>query len=250
VRVAASTSDGSVRNDWAIWLLPAPRGVDESVHRLAGLDFVDADDMYPDFEEHAYSNGWGLKVRNWVCPLPNPAKLTPDASAWKHGTPAPAGARVVVAHKLTEALVAFMEQGGRVVHLTSKTMGSVPNQPVSMWGQVPLILADRFLGDGADEALLDLLEPTGQLGIADSVEPLVRLIWTHDMQERPKLLDAVVAARVGEGLLVMSSLDHSEDAGQWMLHELIAFAGRDPLPSIAALGGTELRRWTVETSQR
>lgn len=261
-RATIRAAGGSCENEWTLWLLPRPGATaTPGLYRLAAMDFVDADDMYPDFEEHAYSNGWGLKVRTWVCPLPNPAKLMPEAEPWRHGTPLPDDARVVVAHKLTERLVEFMEGGGRVVHLASKTVGSIPSQPASMWGQVPLLVSDASLGAGTDEALLDLLDydltrrtvrtiPTGQLGIADLVKPLVRLVWTHDMQERPRMLDSVFAARVGKGLLVASSLDHTEEAGLWLLERLVRFAAGDAPASPRELPAAEVRRWTVEAAQR
>ncbi len=261
-------ADGFSFNNWTLWALPRPRsegGIGPDVvltlYRLAGLDFIDARDMHPDFEEHAYSSGWGLKVRSWVCPLPDPAKLVPGATPWRHDAPLPPDMTVLVTHKLTNRVLEFLRAGGRVVHLTSRTVGSVPTQYVSMWGQCPLLRADEHLGAGADEVLLDLLDydltrrvtrsvPTGQLGIADAVVPLVRLVYTHDMQERPRLYDSVFAARVGDGMLVVSSLDHAEDAGQWLLRELLAFAARGAPPPGPELPMTELRRWTVETAAR
>jgi hypothetical protein len=297
--VKASTTDSDVRNAWSIWVLPRTADPDaapaipdpltlhplsypsasssapsplsrptptprSTLFRLAGLDFTDADDMHPDFEEHAYSSGWGLKVRTWTCPLPNPAVLTPRAAPWNHSTPIPDGARVIVAHKLTRALVDFMERGGRVVHLASKTLGSIPTQYVSLWGQVPLVVSDPYLGAGTEDAILELLDydlnqrtvraiPVGQLGIAEQVEPLVRLVWTHDMQERPKLLDSLFAARVGHGLLVASALDHTEDAGLWLLDRVVRFADEyapDAGARVARLDPAEVRRWTLESQQR
>jgi hypothetical protein len=296
--VRAETTDHSVRNAWPLWVLPrsdapstspaipnplslhplsypdarasspdtrhpTPDTRSPTLFRLAALDFTDADDMHPDFEEHAYSSGWGLKVRTWTCPLPNPAVLAPHAAPWKHGTPIPESARVIVAHKLTDALVDFMTRGGRVVHLASKTTGSIPTQYVSLWGQVPLITTDPYLGAGTEDALLDLLDydlnrrtvraiPVGQLGIADQVQPLIRQIWTHDMHERPKLLDSLFAARVGEqgGLLIASALDHTEDAGGWLLDTLIRFAHSANPHDLPPLDPREVRRWTLETTQR
>jgi hypothetical protein len=143
----------------------------------------------------------------------------------------------------------------------------MPTRYVSMWGQLPLILADRELGlaSEANDAVLDLLDhdltrrltravPTGELGIAGDgktgVTPVVRLVYTHDMQERPKLLDALFTARVGKGLLIVSSLDHSEDAGQWLFDQILRFAAAENSTAGSELDPAELRRWTVETSAR
>jgi hypothetical protein len=130
-----------------------------------------------------------------------------------------------------------------------------------MWGQTPLIRIDQATGAGhtVHDCALDLLDydltrrftraiPVGELNIADSLCPLIRLVYTHDMTTRPKLLDAVAAARVGKGSIIVSTLDHSEDGGQWLLEHLIKFAAGAPTLDVS-LDPAVLRRWTVEQAQ-
>lgn len=256
-----SEEAGLVENRWDLWVLPrgAARSAPGTV-RLSGIDFVRARDEYPDFEEHAYSGGWGLKVGNPVCVLPDPAVLRPDLPAWPADTALQMGVRVVLTHRLTERLVGFAAAGGCVLHLASKGPGSMPTRYVSMWGQMPFIRIDQALGAGVEvhDCVLDLLDydltrrltrglPSGELGIADMLDPLVRLIYTHDMTAEPKVLDAVAAARVGSGSIIVSTLDHSGDAGAWLLGVLLDFAVSEPRPG-REIDPEVLRRWTVERS--
>jgi hypothetical protein len=73
--------------------------------------------------------------------------------------------------------------------------------------------------------------PSADLGIADQVDPWLRLFQIHDRVE-VSVHDALFATRVGEGLLTASALDHSTGAGHWHLGELLAWAkswqGKDP----------------------
>jgi hypothetical protein len=84
------------------------------------------------------------------------------------------------------------------------------------------------------------------MGIADQVDPIIRLVFTHD-SGAPKLFDAAFKSRIGRGLLIASSLDHSEDAGRYLLHRLIGYALERSAGARAALDPEFLRRWSVES---
>ena len=68
--------------------------------------------------------------------------------------------------------------------------------------------------------------PVEDLGLVDKIEPLIRLVYTHNQTERVQFFDQLFMTRVGKGLLIVSSLDHTEAAGQWLLNNLLAFASQ------------------------
>ena len=87
--------------------------------------------------------------------------------------------------------------------------------------------------------------PTHELGIDGDVEPIVRLVFTHD-KGRPEAWDQVFTTRVGAGLLAVSTLDHESPAGQYLLHRLIEHVHRAEAPSLArgALDIEVVRNWS------
>ena len=74
------------------------------------------------------------------------------------------------------------------------------------------------------------------------------MIHTHDLGV-PKLLDALVQTRVGRGLLLMSTLDHSEAPGQYLLHRMVRYAASDELDARSALDPAIVRSWTLKGSR-
>jgi hypothetical protein len=62
------------------------------------------------------------------------------------------------------------------------------------------------------------------LGIDNAVDPLLRLFEIHGV-DTVRIHDQLFATRLGEGLLIASSLDHHTEAGQWLLGEMLAWAG-------------------------
>ena len=62
--------------------------------------------------------------------------------------------------------------------------------------------------------------------------------------------DSLFAARVGAGVLLASALDHTEDAGRWLLDALVGYAHDARAEDLPALDPREVRRWTLETMQR
>lgn len=240
---------GLIENAWDLWVFPEPGDVPDGVVRLDGLPF-DARDLELDFEERAYASGWGLKVRTWKPVLPHAETLLFRCPLWRFDAPMPPGTRVVVTHKMTTGLVDWMESGGRVVWLAAgRSRGSLPTKFVTLWGQCPLVPEAGALGAGDSDWIVDLLHydltrrytraiPVEEMrikansqqrttNVADQVDPIVRYVFTHD-RGAPRFLDGAFAARAGQGLLIATSLDHSEDAGRYLLGRLLGFASGPP----------------------
>lgn len=229
-------------NEWDLWVFPrvgmsetaltpgprpSSRGRQEkawrAVRRMTGLPFTDAEREW-DALEKGYSRGFGIEARSWMSVMPDAGALLPDVAAWAHGTPIPDGVRVIVAHRLTTSLMEFMEQrGGRVVLLASKGAGGMGTRYEWLFGGQPLVVERGPVGIGESHWIVDLLGmdltrrharvmPVEESGLAECVEPLVRLVYTHD-ETSVKMYDFAWMARVGAagGLLVATSLDHGAD---------------------------------------
>jgi hypothetical protein len=250
----AARARGAAPNAWDLWALPVPAAWPDRVVRFEGLPFTPAETK-PDDVERGYSRGYGLPVRSWEQVPPDPGKLAGELPAWS-GAPPPRGPIAALTHRLTGAMTDWLLDGGHVVLLASKAAGALGTCYESLFGQVPLIIEDGPLNSGDSECLVDMLGydltrryarviPVERLGILDQVEPLVRLVYTHD-QDRVRFFDQLFMARVGRGLLVASSLDHSEDAGQWLLRKIVAFAADPAATASAELDPALVRRWTAQ----
>jgi hypothetical protein len=172
--------------------------------------------------------------------------------------------RALVTHRLTGPILDWMLEGGSVILLASKAPGGLGTVYESLFGQVPLIIEERPLDVGDSNWMLDLLVydlirrsgrviPVEELGIADQIDPLVRAVYTHDQKDRVRFFDQLFTTRVGKGLLIASSLDHSEAAGQWLLHLLIEYAVAEPRGGSrwprAELDPALVRRWTRDAQR-
>lgn len=144
------------------------------------------------------------------------------------------GNQMVAATVLTYSLVDFMERGGKVVLFTSRWPGALGSEQNMYWGDAVFAPpvgpwskseTDRIL----KLQLFDLTHTKSEaiavqkLGITENVDPLLRLFGMHGLEE-VVISDQVFATRVGNGLLVASSLDHTATAGQWVLGKLIEWA--------------------------
>lgn len=226
------------KNRWSLWAFPT--GPDEphlaappDVVRLDGLPFSKAE-AEAEFEERGYSSGWGLKCSGWAPSLPNLDKVLFKCPLWRFDSPMPRGTRLVVAHRLTRGLIEFMHEGGRVILLGSRAAGGLNAKTVMLWGQVPFVAEEGPLRAGDSDWVVDLLAydlmlasqraiPVEDLGIHDQIDPLVRLVFTHDTG-KPKMFDALFQARVGQGLLMVSTLDHLGPAGRFLLVRMMESA--------------------------
>jgi hypothetical protein len=246
-----AVAPGLVPNWWDLWAFPELSDVPEGVVRLDGLPF-DARDHELDFEERGYSSGWGLKVRTWKPVLPHPEKLLFRCPLWRFDAPMPPGTRVVVTHKMTAGLVDWLESGGRVIWLAAgRSRGSLPTRFVTLWGQCPLVPEAGPLGAGDSDWMVDLLHhdltrrytraiPVEDLGLADQVNPIVRCVFTHD-RGAPKVLDGSLLSRVGKGLLIATSLDHTEDAGRYLMDRFLGYLVSDQAGCLSSADAALLR---------
>jgi hypothetical protein len=140
----------------------------------------------------------------------------------------------------------YLEQGGRVLHLTSGLRGSLRTEDTwfgrgTAWAPpTPKAFFDRCPGKML--SYLQLFE----LGGADvirgetlwnDVEPLLAFLETHDLDHvRPNLL--LFLTGVGKGRLAVSCLRHQGGetlnyAGLWLARELMAYLMHGPEPTRA-----------------
>lgn len=247
-----ATAAGIGTNSWKIWRFPAPAALAPAISRLNALPFTAAESE-PDFEDRGYSSGWGLKVRSWTPLLQTASRLIPSAAAWKPDAPIAADS-FIITHRLTSELINFMTQGGRILLLANKARSGLSARFINVWGQCPLILegggGPLSAGDAdwiADLLHIDLFDrhpraiASDDLGIADQVQPLIRLVFTHD-RGTPKMFDAAFWTRVGSGLLIATSLDHTGPAGLHLLHQFLNWGATTSLPSGPSLDPALLRK--------
>ncbi len=263
LRLRAEGGDG-LFNEWRLWAFPEEGEVPAGVFRDAVAPFTDAE-REPDFEEKRYSSGWALECVSWSPRLPDVAALLPTAPVWRDADSAPRVDHLtIVTARLTEHMLLHLEHGGRVVLLASKAAGGPPTKWMNMYGQIPQIVES---GDGGQESVLNPGEsawvldtlgldlnrwscravPSHDLGLADAVHPVVRLMVTHD-KGTPEPWDQVFLARVGAGMLAVSTLDHDSPAGRYLLHRLIAHVHRGDAPAHARgeLAINDVRAWCCQ----
>ncbi len=238
---------GIPANRWTLVALPALREI-AGVSRLDGLPFTAAE-QEPEFEERGYSSGWCLPCATWKPRLPDLSAFCSNARSISANQPIPADTAVLVTHRLTRQVHEFLKSGGRCVLLSHRHAGGLGSKWINLWGQLPLLIESTAehatIRVGESDAISAMLlhdltrwttraVPTEDWGdhAHEHVDPIVRYVWTHDAGV-PKCFDAVFSARIERGLLVVSTLDHSGEAGRWMLHRVIEFAKNAPLDPAA-----------------
>jgi hypothetical protein len=180
-------------------------------------------------------------IAPWLSGWTGAEPVVPGALA--NADPAAGHSPLVITPVLTNELAQFAQRGGVVVICASKWPGALGSYPHFFWRDstfVPPVgpwaagsgvevpqgqrLTDRVvrlqcydLTQGFGEVL-----PVDDLGIADSVDPLLRLFDTHDLST-VVTYDQLFAAQAGKGLIVASSLDHGTQAGQWVLSKLLTW---------------------------
>jgi len=244
-------------NGWDLWLFPPIPDIPPDTLRLDGLP-LSKKDLDPEFEERAYSSGWGLKARTWRPIIPTPESVAFKAPLWRFDAPLPPNTRTIITHKLTRRLVDFLESGGRVLLLANRSPGGLSAKTVNLWGQVPLVVPEPPLATTDLPWIESLLHhdltrrytraiPTADLNIADQISPIVRLVFTHD-RGIPRPLDAMFSATVGRGILVATSLDHTEEsgpAGRHLLQLTLEWLADNSSTSPATLDPTLVRQWAI-----
>jgi hypothetical protein len=236
LRVEAD-AEGMEGNAWDLWVFPRPDPLPDATMRAVGMP-IDPDGVEgrPEAVEAGYSRGWGLPVADWRIEIPDPGTLVPDAAPWAIGSPVPASARVIVTHRLTGDLLHFAGDGGRVLLVASKAAGGLGTAYEWLFGAVPSVHEGPLLAAGDRAVVVDLLGydltrrrwRLMELAAAglEPVEPVIRLLSTHDRTTTVRRLDAVAAMPVGGGWIVASALDHADPPGRWLLHRLLDRLGR------------------------
>ena len=180
-------------------------------------------------------------LKDWT----NVRWIKDDELVMQRAQPSPAEpSPVVITTVLTQRLADYIEQGGAVILLASKWPGALGSYPHYFWRDAMFVPPLGPFSADETERIIDLSQydlnehrndvvPVETLGIADLVDPIIRLLETHDMREVNQL-DQVFATRAGSGLFIATSLDHENAAGQWMLTRLAQFGAdwtRDPAPA-------------------
>lgn len=258
----AVTSASFSRNTWTLWILPdtaREQSARARCCRLAGMPFTE-EDAAPDDVERCYSRGFGIAVQTWINRLPDPAHLCPDLRAWRDDEALPENTRVIVTHRLTPPIIDHLEHGARVILFASKAPGGLGTEYQWLFGQTPLVIEEGPIHTGDSEWIVDLLGfdltrtyarviPIESLGWQDRVDPIIRLCYTHD-QQHVVLYDHLFWTNVGDGVLMVSSLDHRDPAGQFILNRMIATLAKDDLDDLpaTALDVAEIRAHAVEVT--
>jgi len=199
IRASLRDKDREYRNEWPIWVVPAPS---------AGS-----------FED--------VKLHPSVAPA-LAAELFPGCG--RLDTNSPAGSEgIVVASRFDDDLVRILENGGRVLFLPDGQRNSfalnahwflrgapyIPESSISRRVPRDLLLELQHF-DLASDVVPDLPQ-------LDSFDPILLLWDTHD-QKRIKTHGLVFETRAGSGRLLVSALRHGgkqNGAGQWLLTEFI-----------------------------
>ena len=141
---------------------------------------------------------------------------------------------LLVTSVITYPMIDFLQKGGKVLLLTSRWPGALKSGPNMYWADAIFIPPPGPLTEIERERLPDLQMfdltqekceaiPVGRLKIADQVDPIIRLFEIHGISE-VRTHDQLFATKVGKGLLIASSLDHSAKAGQWLLGKMLNWA--------------------------
>jgi hypothetical protein len=199
IRVSLKGKDREWRNEWPIWVVPAPSA-----------------DSFKDVKLHAS-----------VAPA-LAAELFPGCSRLDTNSPARSEG-IVVASRFDDDLVRILEDGGRVLFLPDGQKNSfalnahwflsgapyIPESPITQ--RVPRdLLVELQHFDLASDVVPDLPQ-------LDSFDPILLLWATHD-QKQVKTHGLVFETRAGSGRLLVSALRHGSEqnaAGRWLLSEFI-----------------------------
>jgi hypothetical protein len=197
--VSLKGKDREWRNEWPIWVVPAPSA-----------------DSFKDVKLHAS-----------VAPA-LAAELFPGCSRLDTNSPARSEG-IVVASRFDDDLVRILEDGGRVLFLPDGQKNSfalnahwflsgapyIPESPITQ--RVPRdLLVELQHFDLASDVVPDLPQ-------LDSFDPILLLWATHD-QKQVKTHGLVFETRAGSGRLLVSALRHGSEqnaAGRWLLSEFI-----------------------------
>jgi hypothetical protein len=224
--------DGVATNRWDLWVMPPGlgAGVAQQVWCSVG-DPLTPRELELEAKEQGYSCGFGLPISSWRRFVQLPHELLPTAPQFDVRSAPPADASVILTHRLTSQVTEWIRRGGRAMLLGSQGRGGVGLRYIWMFGQVPVVYERLPLVAGDSDWIVDLLSfdlnqhnsrvmPVDDLGLTDAWDPIVRLAYTHD-QDEIAWCDQLAAARFGDGVLVVSALDHTTPAGSHLMQLLL-----------------------------
>jgi hypothetical protein len=167
---------------------------------------------------------------------------------------------VVASTVLTHSMIDFLVKGGRLLLFTSRWPGALGSERNMYWADAIFLPPVGPFSDKDREQLLSLqmfdlthqkseVIPINDLGLQSDFDPLLRLFEIHGL-DTVNFHDQLTASRVGKGLLIASSLDHTSEAGQWLLAELIHWAdqwdsNRDSTYPLTEVDPEKLKSFTV-----
>jgi hypothetical protein len=199
IRANLRVKDHEWRNEWPIWVVPAP-----------------STDSFKDVKLHAS-----------VAPA-LAAELFPGCTRLDTNNPA-VSEGIVVASRFDDDLVRILEGGGRVLFLPDGQKHSFALNSYWFLRGAPYIPESSITQRVPRDLLLELqhfdlaADVVPDLPQLDSFDPILLLWDTHD-QKRIKTHGLVFETRAGSGRLLVSALRHGGEqnaAGRWLLSEFI-----------------------------
>jgi hypothetical protein len=136
---------------------------------------------------------------------------------------------VVVASRFDQALIKFIESGGRVFLVPDGQTASLPLSNVWYLRGGPLVASHPATAKLPREFLVELLHfdmagpVVPDLGYLEQITPILMFWDNHDLQ-RVKTHGVVFETRIGKGRLLVSTLNHlspTNAAGRWLLARLL-----------------------------
>lgn len=167
---------------------------------------------------------------------------------------------VVASSVLTLPLIDFLEKGGRLLLFTSRWPGGLGSERNMYWADAIFIPPVGPLTNQERDRLLSLqmfdlthhkseVLPVKNLGLENNFDPIIRLFEIHGL-DSVNIHDQLTATRLGNGLLIASSLDHTSEGGQWLAGKLIQWAiqwdaEKDTLYPVTTIRTEKLRNLAV-----
>ncbi len=223
-----------------------------------------------------WDNGWGMAAnRNGKVAYLNTgyADLNGLFRAWPNarevtvpdiGKMNPSAEKPLLATSiLTGEMLRYLESGGAVLLFPSQWPGGLGSAESMFWGGAFFMPPVGVFSEIEIQRMLQLHQydlthqvsqaiPVEALSIADKVDPLLSFFEMHNQRDITRQ-DQLFATRVGKGLFIASALDHSAEAGQWMLGHIVEWAQAwketaNTFPA-ARMEPEELRKFAAEKVQ-
>lgn len=170
---------------------------------------------------------------------------------------------LLVTSILTGEMLRYLESGGMLLLFPSQWPGGLGSAENMFWGDAFFMPPVGVFSEIEIQRMLRLHQydlthqashtiPVEALGIKEKVDPLLRLFEMHNQRDIV-VHDQLFATRVGKGLFIASALDHSAEAGQWVLGRIGEWAQAwngqaDAFPA-TRMAPEELRKFAAEKVQ-